>query len=232
MSKLMLILGIVVAAAAVVVGLLVFFSPGRMQILGVTPEAAAILLVGGLILVGISEIIAALDHSVEATMALRQWLSAQDGMSGRTEQDVISGRTESGRGETTSALAGVPAAAETNLEEANLRSTSEEVSATEKITAVSPSETVATLDNAREEIAEARGEPAEADEEEVAEPEQAAEEPGEEQLYVVEEKFIRGRPARVLSDGTVEAETDEGWMRFENREHLEEYLDAMSPERS
>jgi hypothetical protein len=114
----------------------------------------------------------------------------------------------------------------------NLRSTSEEVSATEKITVVSPSETVATLDNAREEIAEARGEPAEADEEEAAEPEQAAEEPGEEQLYVVEEKFIRGRPARVLSDGTVEAETDEGWMRFENREHLEEYLDAMSPERS
>jgi hypothetical protein len=30
-----------------------------------------------------------------------------------------------------------------------------------------------------------------------------------------------------LSDNTVEAETDEGWMRFENVEHLEEYLDAM-----
>ena len=59
-----------------------------------------------------------------------------------------------------------------------------------------------------------------------------AAEPGEEQLYVVEERLIRGRPARVLSDGTVEAETDEGWMRFENCEHLEEYLDAMSPERS
>ena len=51
----------------------------------------------------------------------------------------------------------------------------------------------------------------------------------EEQLYVIEEKLIRGRPARVLSDSTVEAETDEGWMRFENLEHLEEYLDAMSP---
>jgi hypothetical protein len=51
----------------------------------------------------------------------------------------------------------------------------------------------------------------------------------EDQLYVMEEKLIRGRPARVLSDGTVEAETDEGWMRFENLEHLEEYLDAMSP---
>jgi hypothetical protein len=48
-------------------------------------------------------------------------------------------------------------------------------------------------------------------------------------LYVTEEKVIRGRPARVLSDGTVEAETDEGWMRFENLEHLEEYLDAVAP---
>ena len=38
---------------------------------------------------------------------------------------------------------------------------------------------------------------------------------------------IRGKAARVLSDNTVEAETEEGWMRFENIEHLEEYLDAM-----
>jgi len=48
-----------------------------------------------------------------------------------------------------------------------------------------------------------------------------------EELYVVEEREFRGKPARVLSDGTVEAETDEGWMRFENMEHLEEYMDAM-----
>jgi len=63
--------------------------------------------------------------------------------------------------------------------------------------------------------------------------EEAAVEPGEEEvevagLYVVEERVIRGRPARMLSDGTVEAETDEGWMRFENLEHLEEYMEAMS----
>ena len=49
----------------------------------------------------------------------------------------------------------------------------------------------------------------------------------EDALFVVEERTIRGRPARLLSDGTVEAETDEGWMRFENVEHVEEYLDAM-----
>ena len=60
-------------------------------------------------------------------------------------------------------------------------------------------------------------------------PAEATEEIEEPQLFVVEERLIRGRPARVLSDGTVEAETDDGWMRFENLEHLEEYLDAMSP---
>ena len=51
--------------------------------------------------------------------------------------------------------------------------------------------------------------------------------PQEDELFVVEERIIRQRPARLLSDGTVEAETDEGWMRFENVEHVEEYLDAM-----
>jgi hypothetical protein len=53
----------------------------------------------------------------------------------------------------------------------------------------------------------------------------------EDELYVVEERTIAGKPARILSDGTVEAETDEGWMRFENIEHLEEYLDAARTER-
>ncbi|MGE0210734.1 MAG: hypothetical protein AB7S41_03485 [Parvibaculaceae bacterium] len=61
-----------------------------------------------------------------------------------------------------------------------------------------------------------------------AEPEPEQPEAAEDELYVVEEREFRGRPARVLSDGTVEAETDEGWMRFENMEHLEEYMDAMS----
>jgi len=49
----------------------------------------------------------------------------------------------------------------------------------------------------------------------------------DDQLFVVEERLVRGKVARVLSDGTVEAETAEGWMRFENVEHLEEYLQAM-----
>jgi len=61
-------------------------------------------------------------------------------------------------------------------------------------------------------------------------PEVAVEETLEEtpdQLYVIEELVIRGKASRLLSDNTIEAETAEGWMRFENAEHLEEYLDAM-----
>jgi hypothetical protein len=54
----------------------------------------------------------------------------------------------------------------------------------------------------------------------------------EEELYVVEERTIAGKSARVLSDGTVEAETDDGWMRFENVEHLEEYMEALRAQRS
>ena len=84
-------------------------------------------------------------------------------------------------------------------------------------------------------VTTAAGEAAEEPEEE--EPADAEAPEGEEvledgQLYVIEERIIRNRPARILSDGTVEAETDEGWMRFENLEHLDEYLDAMAPARS
>jgi hypothetical protein len=60
-----------------------------------------------------------------------------------------------------------------------------------------------------------------------AEPGPEAPPVSDDQLFVVEERLVRGKVARVLSDGTVEAETAEGWMRFENVEHLEEYLQAM-----
>ncbi|MBM3519573.1 MAG: hypothetical protein FJX63_02185 [Alphaproteobacteria bacterium] len=105
--------------------------------------------------------------------------------------------------------------------------TSEEVSA-------HVSETIKALEQAKVELRQAIGEEETSAVPTAAEP-AAAEAPAEEapageeaQLYVVEERSIRGRSARILSDGTVEAETDEGWMRFENLEHLDEYLDATS----
>jgi hypothetical protein len=91
-------------------------------------------------------------------------------------------------------------------------------------------ETVVALDKAKDDLSKALNVPEPAAESAASATEDEATEDSEDsQLYVVEERLIRGRPARVLSDGTVEAETDEGWMRFENLEHLEEYLDAMSP---
>ncbi len=71
-------------------------------------------------------------------------------------------------------------------------------------------------------------------EEEIAEPAPVAQEEEEAaddarpELYVVEERMFRGKQARVLSDGTIEAETAKGWMRFEDFDHLEEYLEAMA----
>jgi len=223
MSKLMLILGIVATAAAIAVGLLLFFSPGQMQVLGITPEGAAILLVGGLSLIGLGGVIAALDRGTDATAELRRWLaSAQAGSS-------EFGRAAAGPGLAAASTAVAAAASQQTAEPA----------AAESVVTVSTtatSETIAALDKAKQDLAAALGESSAAteedEEEEAEEPAEESEEPEDEQLYVVEERLIRGRPARVLSDGTVEAETDEGWMRFENREHLEEYLDAMSPERS
>jgi hypothetical protein len=238
MSKLILILGIVVTAAAIAVGFLVFLLSGQMQVLGITPGAAATLLVGGLGLVGISAIITTLDRGVQATTELRRLLAS------RGLPSVETLRAEAPRNGTAQGLAAASAAAAAATEEPSLHPSAEPSPSEPVVTvSVATAETIAALDKAKEEISEALGEtPAEAaqeadleteqegDQEEEAE--EAGEEGGEEQLYVVEERLIRGRPARVLSDGTVEAETDEGWMRFENREHLEEYLDAMSPERS
>jgi hypothetical protein len=223
MSKLVLILGIAVTAAAIAVGLLVFFSTGQMQVLGVTPETAAILLVGGLILIGVGAMIAALDRGAEATIELRRWLAGHDLV------PPPPARTDFSRAgpslATASAAAGTMAAQEPNLRPPSADPVAESAVI---VASAATTETIAALDRAKEDVSKALGEPPPEPE---AEPEEAGDDSEEDQLYVVEERLIRGRPARVLSDGTVEAETDEGWMRFENREHLEEYLDAMSPER-
>ena len=80
MSKLMIILGIIVAAAGAVTGALaIHVSPGQMQVLGLTPEDTAVLLIGGLGLIGIGGVICAVDRSTAATRALRGLLAGQEG---------------------------------------------------------------------------------------------------------------------------------------------------------
>ena len=269
MSKLMIILGIIVAAAGAVTGALIYVSPGQMQVLGLTPEVAAVLLVGGLGLIGLGGVIGALGKTTAATHGLRDWLAGQDGgqMAPVTSPAVVSDFS-------TATITPPPFPVPTppvdpprppspsSKLDALLRESKAE---TNRVIAESK-ETSSAIDRAKERLeevlsprhpepppppplppaveppAEPAAEAAEATETtevaeaaEVAEVVEAAEtvetpEEGEDtQLFVVEERLIRGRPARVLSDGTVEAETDDGWMRFENLEHLEEYLDAMSP---
>lgn len=216
MSKLMWIAGILMAAAGVALGLMAVVSTASVAGLGIRPETAAILLVGGILSLGLGSAISLLEQQ-------RVLLAERMGLSADTPPAAI---PEFGRkaGEAATAAA---AAGSTTRE-------AEDVSEPTR-------DTIKALEQARQKIEQAfepKSERAAAGE--AAAPEQDAEadakdEPAEEaeaipaQLYVVEERFIRMRPARILSDGTVEAETGEGWMRFENLEHLDEYLDATEP---
>ena len=214
MSKLMLIFGILFMSLGAALGFLLHFRSGQMQVYALTPEVSAILLVGGALCLGLGGLIGALrDRAVaaEPVEVVKQETA--------TEKPATPKFTGFGK-----KAAAVTATAETVETPA------------EPVAAVKPSvsDTVSALEQARSDIAAALGvethetpkaEPIAAK----AEPETKSEESEAVELFVVEEKVIRGRPARVLSDGTVEAETDEGWMRFENLEHLDEYLEAMVP---
>jgi hypothetical protein len=208
MSKFMLIAGLLLAAVGAALGLLVFFSPGKIMALGIQPDVAATLLTGGILAMGLGGVISALgthgrDHGHHHDH-------------GPVEMPVVIAKP-----------AAVVAAAATSAAQASSAVVEPVAEAAKTTTA----EAVAALERAKTDIAEALGLPP--PEASAAEAEPEAEEiatvPEDGELFVVEEKEIRGKPARLLSDGTVEAETDEGWMRFENMEHLEEYLDAMAP---
>jgi hypothetical protein len=214
MSKLMFIFGILFLAAGVALGFLIHFSPGEMQVRGLTPDVSAILIVGGALCLGLGSTIGALrDRTVAPVVA--------DIV---TEESIEKPATPkfTGFGKKTAATAAVAEA-------------SAAVADTAAASKTSVADTVAALEQAKTDIAVALGvEPQKVEPEEPVaaktELEAKLEAVEVEELYVVEEKVIRGRPARVLSDGTVEAETDDGWMRFENLEHLDEYLEAMVPE--
>ena len=214
MSKLMFIFGILFLAAGVALGFLIHFSPGEMQVRGLTPDVSAILIVGGALCLGLGSTIGALRDRTAATVVAD--------IETETPEEKPATPKFTGFGKKTAATAVVTEAGTAVAD----------MAATPK---TSVADTVAALEQAKTDIAVALGvEPQKAAAAEPvaakAEPEAKPEAAEVEELYVVEEKVIRGRPARVLSDGTVEAETDEGWMRFENLEHLDEYLEAMVPE--
>jgi len=205
MSKLMWIAGILLAAAGLAVGLLALFSAASLASYGIGLDLAALLLVGGILSLGLGSVISLLDQQ-RALLATGASLAA------------------------TAPAAAIPEFGRKTAEAAAAAIAVAEVAEVSEPTR----DTIKAIDQARQKIEQAF-EPKSAA---VAPPEDFVapevpdgedEEPVPGQLYVVEERFIRLRPARILSDGTVEAETEEGWMRFENLEHLDEYLDAAEP---
>ncbi len=243
MSKLMWVLGILLVAAGVALGLLTTYSPGKMQAYGLLPDTAALLFVGGILSIGLGGVIDALRNNRMAVPDAKSPIAVVPAKPADEDNNLVKLPVGFGR---KAADATATTAAATAAAGAILSSTSSIAAQTAK---TSVSDTIAALDEAKADIKKALGGmddmtgtrdrppvppisltettiasstiaqsvPAEPEEEELdTDPE----------LYVVEEKIIRGRPARILSDETVEAETDEGWMRFENLEHLNEYIDS------
>jgi hypothetical protein len=248
MSKLMSVLGIVLLAIGAALALVGLVNSAQMQIYGLTMDTAAILLTGGVLSIGLGGVIAALQGYVPS-VATTPIVESVEVVPPVFERPVF--KTEAPAG----AVVETPAAP---VEEPPARirfpgfgrKAAEVVAATTVVAAVGSEapvvaapiksavdDTIAALDQAKADIANAIGgmgdvTEAKVDEavDEIEEDETVTEddeEPADGELYVIEEREIRGRPARILSDQTVEAETDEGWMRFENLEHLNEYLDSM-----
>ena len=217
MSKLMTIAGIILAAVAVALGLMIFFSPSSVVGWGITPQAAIELLVGGILAIGLGGVIGAMDR-------LRNVVPAE-----MTAERPLAVTT------VTEAVVLPAAAAEDSLSPATsetLRALDQAKTEIHKAFGEAPPEIAAAAPEPVEQAAAPVAATVTAGIEAVADEEaEAAPEEDDGQLYVIEERVVHGRPARVLSDGTIEAETDEGWMRFENIEHLNEYLDAMAPGR-
>lgn len=220
MSKLMSVLGIILLAVGLAVGLLEIANPGNLQGMGVNLDTAVSLIVGGILSVGLGGVIAALERGTltvpgyeETGVEMTAAVTAEE--SHPAAADIVEKPARRIRfpGFGRKAAAPAPAAADAAEDDASS----------------SVQETIDALEQAKQDIKGALGGM------ETILPETGApsgsdvsetEAPAEGELYVIEEKVIRGRPARILSDNTVEAETDEGWMRFENIDHLNEYLDA------
>ena len=237
MSRLMTILGIVFLALGAAIAVVGFARPGQMQVSGLTMDSAGLLLMTGLMGLGFGGIIEAIQ--------------TRRGSASVTSSEVVAAPVAMEKIETVAPVVAedAPAAAAEDDQPARIRfrgfgrklgadaagATAIAASVVEPARS-SVDDTINALEKAKQDITSALGgveristttpppHVGRAPEPEADEEEAPAAEDGE--LYVVEEKMIRGRPARILSDDTVEAETEEGWMRFENIEHLNEYLDA------
>jgi hypothetical protein len=272
MSKLLLIFGVVLGAMGLAFGIVGLIAPERLSSFAMSFDTAAIFLVGGLLVAGLSSVLGLLEKLVSdgiPTATAAQPSLSTDRLKFNPPPPkpelaevkpafvpppppppvpplrpvslppVVSDdfRSAAASVAATAAAASTAAASSISLSEKSIPDLS--------TPAPNPSvaEAINALEQAKTDMRAALGgnlnkpqppypEVAIPPPHDLPEDEEIVEEVVEEEtsdsgeLYVVEEKMIRGRPARILSDGTVEAETDDGWMRFENVEHLNEYLDG------
>ena len=229
MSNLMRISGVLLLLAAGVLAALLKFSSGQMQILGITPETIAILLVGGILSLGLASVIAALQSLGDIAPSLSKRVT--DAVESIQDEEPATSLPKMDFSKKRSEPTPPPSVLPPPV-----------VPVAKVAAANSVADTIAALEQAKSDIKTALGgvenmatpmeprTPAYVSPPPPPPPSAAShedEEPTDGELFVVEEKIIRGRPSRILSDDTVEAETDEGWMRFENLEHLNEYLDSL-----
>jgi len=232
MSALLKISGAVMAILGLALGAMTFLQPGKMDVYGIKLDTAAILFVGGIIAMGLAGVIDAVRGSrarqvaetVSEVKAVAETVNAKPAM----DDNALSRKAV----ETSAAAATGLAAAATAVVAKPAAKTTDSVADT--ITALEQAKadvirSMGGMDAVAKPAAAHLAEPAAAtpNAHPAHEAEAEAAEGEDDDLFVVEEKVVRGRPARILSDDTVEAETDEGWMRFENLEHLNEYLDSV-----
>jgi hypothetical protein len=217
MSKLMSMLGILLLAVGLAIGLLEIANPGQLQGMGVNLDTSVSLMVGGVLAIGLGGVIAALERS---TITVPGYEEATTETQVATTEEVETSTADS-----------VEKPGRKILFPSFGRKTATAVPAGDVAAEDAPpsvQQTIDALEQAKQDIKGALGGMEtilpETDSRE-SKSDSASDEPPEGELYVIEEKIIRGRPARILSDNTVEAETDDGWMRFENIDHLNEYLD-------
>ena len=232
MSNLMKLIGTVLALGGLVLGVLTFVKPGVMDVYGIKLDTAAFLFVGGILALGFGAVIDAIRggglvaagprNVTETVMGSSNKAASDSGADAETSSSVSSFRRKDVEATVATGAASLAATA----------------LASKSAKADPVADTITALEQAKADVIKSMGgmetlappppEPAHlAAHHDVAEIETDGEEAEGGDLYVIEEKVVRGRPARILSDDTVEAETDEGWMRFENLEHLNEYLDSV-----
>lgn len=220
MSKLMHTLGIILLAAGIALAIMGLVNQAQLQVRGIEMASAINLIIGGILAIGLGGVIGAIgggavpaaDYAEEPAPVEAAPVVEEPVVEAPADERPRSMRFPSFGRKAEDSAANLPAAAGAAV-------VTEAAKAEEPLTPA-VKETIDALEQAKSDLENAL---TGTDAVETA----AAPEPAEGELYVVEEKVIRGRPARILSDNTVEAETEEGWMRFENLEHLDEYLDAV-----